>query len=136
MTDPDQSIPRTGDDIEKKAASDSTPGHHDTDIMKHADKDDADEAYKVFAAQGEVIVITPEEERRLLRKIDLNLMPLLCIVYGLNYLDKTTVSYASVMGLKVSEALSYTGTILLTPISQTDINLVGGCRKHSTNFQY
>lgn len=24
----------------------------------------------------------------------------MCIVYGLNYLDKTTLSYASVMGLK------------------------------------
>jgi ACS family allantoate permease-like MFS transporter len=25
----------------------------------------------------------------------------MCIVYGLNYLDKTTLSYASVMGLKL-----------------------------------
>ncbi|KAK6842478.1 hypothetical protein PG987_003338 [Apiospora arundinis] len=58
-------------------------------------------AYKVLVGhEGETIVITPEEEKKLLRKIDLNLMPLLCIVYGLNYLDKTTVSYASVMDLK------------------------------------
>ncbi|ORY57293.1 major facilitator superfamily transporter allantoate [Pseudomassariella vexata] len=77
-------------------------------ILKHADRGDADEALKVLqGADGEVIVLTPEEEKKLLRKIDLNLMPLLCIVYGLNYLDKTTVSYASIMGLK------------------TDINLVG-----------
>lgn len=27
---------------------------------------------------------------------------MLCIVYGLNYLDKTTLSYASIMGLKTS----------------------------------
>jgi hypothetical protein len=71
-------------------------------ILKHADQNDADEAYKVLREQhGEVIVLTAEEERKLLRKIDWNLMPLLCIVYGLNYLDKTTLSYASVMGLKV-----------------------------------
>lgn len=25
----------------------------------------------------------------------------MCVVYGLNYLDKTTLSYASVMGLKL-----------------------------------
>jgi ACS family allantoate permease-like MFS transporter len=26
---------------------------------------------------------------------------IMCLVYGLNYLDKTTLSYASVMGLKL-----------------------------------
>ena len=74
--------------------------------LKHADRNDADEALKVFA-EGEVIVLTPEDEKRLLRKIDWNLMPLLCLVYGLNYLDKTTLSYASIMGLKVSRISSY-----------------------------
>lgn len=70
-------------------------------ILKHADRNDADEALKVLQGEnGEVIELTPEDEKRLLRKIDWNLMPLLCLVYGLNYLDKTTVSYASVMGLK------------------------------------
>jgi len=37
---------------------------------------------------------------------------MLCVIYGLNYLDKTTLSYASIMGLK------------------TDINLVG------SNYQW
>lgn len=101
-TEAEKPYPYPGEDMEKKVVS-NTAGPEKIGIIAHADKNDADEAYKVFAAQGgEVIVITPEEERRLLRKIDLNLMPLLCIVYGLNYLDKTTVSYASVMGLKVS----------------------------------
>jgi MFS transporter, ACS family, allantoate permease len=68
--------------------------------LKHADRNDADEALKIFA-DGEVIVLTPADEKRLLRKIDLNLIPLMCVVYGLNYLDKTTLSYASIMGLKV-----------------------------------
>lgn len=76
-------------------------------ILKHADRNDADEALKVLQGEnGEVIELTPEDERRLLRKIDWNLMPLLCLVYGLNYLDKTTVSYASVMGLKSDIGLS------------------------------
>lgn len=76
-------------------------------ILKHADRNDADEALKVLQGEnGEVIELTPEDERKLLRKIDWNLMPLLCLVYGLNYLDKTTVSYASIMGLKTDIGLS------------------------------
>jgi ACS family allantoate permease-like MFS transporter len=90
-------------DIEMTASSDA-PEKLEGTILKHVDKNDVDEAYKIFASQGETIVITPEEEKKLLRKIDRNLMPLLCIVYGLNYLDKTTVSYASIMGLKASSS--------------------------------
>lgn len=76
-------------------------------ILKHADRNDADEALKVLQGEnGEVFELTPEDERKLLRKIDWNLMPLLCLVYGLNYLDKTTVSYASIMGLKQDIGLS------------------------------
>ncbi|KAK7969456.1 MFS general substrate transporter [Apiospora saccharicola] len=100
------SVPDEADaDMEKSGSAPSAAPKPDveagTTVLKHADKNDADEAYKVLVGhEGETVVITPEEEKKLLRKIDLNLMPLLCIVYGLNYLDKTTVSYASVMGLK------------------------------------
>lgn len=38
--------------------------------------------------------------RRLLRKIDWRLMPLMCTIYAIQFLDKTTLSYASVMGIK------------------------------------
>jgi len=88
-------------------------GENKNTMFIHADPNDGDEALKAFAGhEGEPIVMTPEAEKRLLRKIDLNLMPMLCVVYGLNYLDKTTLSYASVMGL------------------QTDIHLKG------TNYQW
>ncbi|KAI9744585.1 MAG: hypothetical protein M1818_002114 [Claussenomyces sp. TS43310] len=70
-------------------------------VLKHADRNDADEALKAFVGhEGEVIVMTPEMESKLLRKIDLNLMPMLCAVYCMNYLDKTCISYASVMNMK------------------------------------
>ncbi|KAI1495009.1 major facilitator superfamily transporter allantoate [Biscogniauxia mediterranea] len=70
-------------------------------MRKHVDNNDPDEALKLVAAhEGEAIVLSPEAEKKLLRKIDLHMMPLLCVVYGLNYLDKTTLSYASVMGIK------------------------------------
>jgi ACS family allantoate permease-like MFS transporter len=44
--------------------------------FRHADPNDGDEALKAFVGhEGENIVLTPELERKLLRKIDLNLMP-------------------------------------------------------------
>ena len=60
---------------------------------------DADEAMKAFTT-GEIIEIDAETNKRLLRIIDWHLMPIMCLVYGINYLDKTTISYASIMGLR------------------------------------
>lgn len=54
---------------------------------------------KAFA-NGEVVELDEETNKRLLRIIDFRMMPLMCVVYGLNYLDKTTLSYASIMGIK------------------------------------
>jgi ACS family allantoate permease-like MFS transporter len=69
-------------------------------ILKHSH--DADEAMKAFLNhKGEVLHIDEATNKRLLRRIDLHLMPLLCLVYGLNYLDKTTLSYASIMGISL-----------------------------------
>ncbi|OTB16637.1 hypothetical protein K445DRAFT_316915 [Daldinia sp. EC12] len=84
-------------DVEK-TASNSSEAPEIGPVNKHINKDDPDEALKLVT--GEVVVLTPEDEKRLLKKIDRNLMPLLCVVYGLNYLDKTTLSYASIMGIK------------------------------------
>ncbi|CAJ2502856.1 Uu.00g102500.m01.CDS01 [Anthostomella pinea] len=98
------SPPSPSADVEKGIEPSSPSKLPDVDDMrKHVINNDPDEALKLVAAHGgEAIVLTPEVERKLLRKIDLHIMPLLCIVYGLNYLDKTTLSYASVMGIKVS----------------------------------
>lgn len=38
--------------------------------------------------------VAPEEERRLIRKIDLMILPYLSICYAFFYIDKTTLSYA------------------------------------------
>jgi len=63
----------------------------------HMNDDDADEALNVAT---ELIEVTPEEEAALVRKIDWHILPLLCVVYGLQYLDKTTLSYSSIMGIQ------------------------------------
>ncbi|KAF2678892.1 allantoate permease-like protein [Lentithecium fluviatile CBS 122367] len=50
-------------------------------------------------ASNQRIVVTSAENKRVLRKIDLVILPILLSVYFLQSLDKTTLSYASVFGL-------------------------------------
>lgn len=52
--------------------------------------------------------MTPEDEKRLLRKIDWMIMPLMWMCYCLQYLDKTLINYANVMGLSEDANLSET----------------------------
>ncbi|KAL9106296.1 MAG: hypothetical protein Q9187_008577 [Circinaria calcarea] len=85
--------------MEKEAMTSESTRRTPDKVILHANN--ADEAMKAFAgSEGEVLVLDEATGKRLLRKIDLHLMPLLCVIYGLNYLDKTTLSYASVMGIR------------------------------------
>ncbi|KLT44627.1 MFS general substrate transporter [Cutaneotrichosporon oleaginosum] len=43
--------------------------------------------------------LDPVQERRVRRKTDCIIMPVICLVYAMNFLDKTALTYASVMGL-------------------------------------
>jgi hypothetical protein len=45
------------------------------------------------------IAITASDNKRILRKLDLVILPILLWIYFLQYLDKATLSYASVFGL-------------------------------------
>ena len=61
----------------------------DPTMLKHSRH--VDEAMKAFAdTDGEPLVITEETNKRLLKKIDWHLIPIMCIIYGLNYLDSTS----------------------------------------------
>jgi len=42
---------------------------------------------------------TPEEERAVVRKIDMVVLPLMCFVFFLQYLDKQSLSYAAVWNI-------------------------------------
>lgn len=58
----------------------------DPALEKHAQ--DADEAMKAFRElQGESITLDESTNKRLLRIIDWHMMPIMCFVYGMNYLD-------------------------------------------------
>lgn len=49
---------------------------------------------------GEVVEFTEEEEASVLSKIDWHILPLLCWVYAVQFADKTTLNYASLMGIR------------------------------------
>lgn len=70
-------------DVEKVPVS----GKHPSDaVLKYGN--DADEAMKAFAGhEGEVIELDEATNKRLLRKIDWHLMPIMCLVYAMNFLD-------------------------------------------------
>ncbi|GES63211.1 MFS general substrate transporter [Aspergillus terreus] len=60
--------------------------------------------------------LSPAEESQLIRKIDLHLMPLLTISYAFQLLDKTSLSYAAMLGIKtdlhlVGQQYSWTSSI-------------------------
>ena len=65
---------------------------------------------------ADTIDTTPEQDRSLRWKLDLRLMPLLCFTYALQSIDKNTISYAAVFGLREDLGLkgnefSWTGAI-------------------------
>ena len=70
---------------------------------------DADEALEFLenhpraaeiAEEGAAILEDPVQLKKLIRKIDLTIAPLLAAVYFLQFLDKTTLSYTAVMGIR------------------------------------
>ncbi|KAF7557646.1 hypothetical protein G7Z17_g613 [Cylindrodendrum hubeiense] len=46
------------------------------------------------------VQFSPEDEKRVLRKIDRVVLPLMCVVYFFQYLDKQAVGYAAIFGLQ------------------------------------
>ncbi|KAL4798694.1 putative MFS allantoate transporter [Aspergillus venezuelensis] len=50
----------------------------------------------------------PGEEKKLVRKIDLMILPFLAVCYAFYYIDKTTLSYAAIFGIE--EDLNLSGT--------------------------
>lgn len=75
---------------------------------------DVDEAMQ-FALDGEKVELDAETDRKLLRKIDFYLLPLICILYATQFMDKLSNSYAAVLGLRtdlkmVGDMYSWTGS--------------------------
>ncbi|KAF5845375.1 hypothetical protein GGP41_002926 [Bipolaris sorokiniana] len=87
-------------DVSKSGEISSSPQYSDVEIgTVHETTKNGDSALEFLRTAHDVGELTPEDERRLLRKIDWMIMPLMWCCYCLQYLDKTLVNYAAVMGL-------------------------------------
>lgn len=69
--------------------------------LKHGEVDPA-----LAFANGEEVTFTPEEERKVLWKIDRAILPLLMWIYALQFADKTSLNYASLMGIREDTGLN------------------------------
>lgn len=66
-----------------------------------AKSSDGDVALKLFNTLGELHEpIGPREEAKLVRKIDFMILPYLAVCYAFFYIDKTTLSYAAIFGIR------------------------------------
>ena len=88
----------------KGAGPDSPPGAErgqtpPSEGITSAPSKDLDETYN-FYKQEDAVETDPDEARSVLRKIDLRLLPLLMVTYMLQYLDKSSINFASVYGLE------------------------------------
>lgn len=68
-----------------------------------------------YMARDEPVVLDEKTDRKLLRKIDLFVLPLVCILYAVQFMDKLSNSYASIMGLRTDlgmhgDMFSWTGS--------------------------
>ncbi|KAH7129518.1 major facilitator superfamily domain-containing protein [Dactylonectria estremocensis] len=70
------------------------------DLKKNVHITGADAALDLLNETGGISQpLDAQANKRLLRHIDFHIMPLICIVYFLQYIDKTAISYASVTGI-------------------------------------
>jgi len=80
-------------DIEK--TSDTTRNQdHVEELSKNVDTVHKDEAMKVLVAYDGDQSWTDDEEKKLRRKIDWKLMPILCFTYSLQYYDNAMLGQA------------------------------------------
>ena len=77
------------DDVIEASPYNATTSAHSSDL------DDNYDIYEKHADQA----IDPAEAKRVLRKIDHRLIPILIVIYFLQYIDKNGINYASVRHL-------------------------------------
>ncbi|KAI1764436.1 MFS general substrate transporter [Hypoxylon sp. FL1150] len=75
----------------------------DSSSIHEGRQDDVDKAYE-FAKQHQV-ELNQDDNKRILRKIDRNLLPLMIITYTLNFMDKNALSYSANFGLTTDNHL-------------------------------
>ena len=78
-------------DVEKKVDIEHTenvPSLNDEHVAGSSSSKTKDAALEILGNSKAPVHVTPEQDRAVLRKIDLWLMPVICMVYFLQQLDK------------------------------------------------
>ncbi|KAL8343633.1 hypothetical protein RB601_004239 [Gaeumannomyces tritici] len=76
-----------------------------------------DKAEQFLKEAGRTVVVTQASNKRVVRLVDMRLLPILLVVYCLQSLDKNTLSYAAVFGLiedakLVGDQFSWLGSVV------------------------
>lgn len=110
-SDPEKSSGRDGADT--ITSVEPPAGHHDIDLDKLDIKDETGHLAARALAGGPADPIT---SKRILKKVDMYILPFLCVTYALQFIDKTSLAYSSVYGLiddnkLVGQQYSWTSSI-------------------------
>lgn len=112
---------------DNKAAAAAAPGAaHDPDAITnaptaeaaaHAEFRGGEKAAEFLATVGEDTSFTYEEEKSVLRRVDLRILPIILLAYFFQQLDKSSLSYVSIFGIVddahlVGHQYSWLGSIL------------------------
>ena len=84
-----------GNDQPSPSSVSSVPGVSDRPITDSA----LDDNYNLYKQSGDALDSTGEA-KKVLRKVDRRIVPILFLIYLLQYLDKNGINYASVYGLE------------------------------------
>ncbi|ORY62431.1 uncharacterized protein BCR38DRAFT_346745, partial [Pseudomassariella vexata] len=84
---------------EKPSSGDGVHVAAENDVPEISKMDIKDEAGDLAARALMSGAVDPESSRRVRKKIDLHILPFLCITYALQFIDKTSLGYSSVYGI-------------------------------------
>lgn len=104
---------------DKISAAPDSPASGASSPANSADLDDEYHLYKRSDEQD----VDDEEAKRVLRKIDRRIIPILILIYMMQYLDKNGINYASVYGLQKG-----------TNLHNQDYSWLGSIFYFGTNF--
>lgn len=78
------------------------PNKEDSNVDNHSDDNTAveinDEGFDLFKRGGMTDNVDEAESKRVARKLDYHLLPVLFVLYGINYVDKASLGWAAVLG--------------------------------------
>lgn len=87
-SDKDLRIQKDGEVVSSAAAAGTTASASVDHGVESSSDDSLDDSYQVFKAT-EDLQVDPAEAKRVVRKIDLRVVPVLFVTYMLQYLDKS-----------------------------------------------